>query len=462
MRNEWLIPMLLVVPFVALADEMTPESQFVPAAYKILRFDEDYSCLSNSALRTNFFDPIKYIPLRTNQPDWYLTLGGELRERFEGTYNPNFGIGGESPDSFWLQRATMLADVHLGDRFRVFTEGISGVIEGENPPAPAVQNDPIDLLFAFADVVPYLTDDESLTLRGGRFGMSFGSGRLVATRASPNIPFRFDGAEMIYTRPLWEATAFFTRPVEDNGGISGSDPDTTFWGLYVTHWFDAAKKLGVDLYYLGIANEPGSYASGTGNEKRHTFGTRIFGARNHWDWNGEAAIQVGTFGDESILAWTASLDFGYTWDAKWQPRLGLKMDVASGDNSDGHQGTFDALFFKSGYFNDASMIRPANLIDVHPNLAANLTRTVSINGGADVFWRYSQDDAIYAPPGFVEIPPGRGSAYVATALDVNLQWQIQKHLTFGASYVHFFTGSYVHQAGGNDVNYVSTTMTFIF
>jgi hypothetical protein len=465
MRNEWFIPVLLVVPFVTLADDMstTGESPLPPPAYKLLRFDENYSCLSNSALRRDFFDPIKYFPLRTNEPAWYLTLGGELRERFEGTYNPNFGIGGESSDSFLLQRATLLADVHLGDRFRVFAEGISGVIEGENPPAPKVQDDPIDLLFAFADVVPYLTDDESLTLRGGRFGMSFGSGRLVATRAAPNIPFRFDGFEMIYSRPMWEATAFLTRPVEDTGGISGSNPNTTFWGLYVTHWFDKPHKLGVDLYYLGIANENATYASGTGRETRHSFGSRIFGSQNQWDWNGEAIIQVGTFGNQSILAWTASLDSGYTWDAKLQPRLGLKVDVASGDNSDGHQGTFDALFFKSGYFNDASMIRPANLIDVHPNLAANLTRTVSVNGGADVFWRYSKDDAIYAPSGFVEIPASKtASAYVATAVDINLQWQIQRHVTFGASYVHFFTGSYVHQAGGSDVNYVSTTLSFLF
>src|ERR1022692_2473256 len=465
MRYEWFIPVLLVVPFVTLADDMstTGESPLPPPAYKLLRFDENYSCLSNSALRTDFFDPTKYFPLRTNEPAWYLTLGGELRERFEGTYNPNFGIGGESSDSLLLQRATLLADVHLGDRFRVFAEGISGVIEGENPPAPPVQNDPLDLQYAFADVVPYLTDDESLTLRGGRFGMSFGSGWLVATRAAPNIPFRFDGFEMIYSRPMWEATAFLTRPVEDTGGISGSNPNTTFWGLYVTHWFDKPHKLGVDLYYLGIANENATYASGTGRETRHSFGSRLFGSQNQWDWNGEAIIQVGTFGNQSILAWTASLDSGYTWDAKLQPRLGLKVDVASGDNSDGHQGTFDALFFKSGYFNDASMIRPANLIDVHPNLAANLTRTVSVNGGADVFWRYSKDDAIYAPSGFVEIPASKtASAYVATAVDINLQWQIQRHVTFGASYVHFFTGSYVHQAGGSDVNYVSTTLSFLF
>jgi hypothetical protein len=51
---------------------------------------------------------------------------------------------------------------------------------------------------------------------------------------------------------------------------------------------------------------------------------------------------------------------------------------------------------------------------------------------------------------------------VATAVDVNLEWHIQRHLSFGASYVHFFTGNYVADAGGEDVNYVSTTVSFLF
>src|SRR5882757_5985911 len=124
MRRERFIPVLLVAPFTALADDMTPESQFVPPAYKILRFDENYACLSNPTNRTDWVDPIKYISLRSNDPAWYLTLGGEVRERFEGHYDPNFGIGGESPDSYWLQRITLFSHGHLGDRSRIFVEGI--------------------------------------------------------------------------------------------------------------------------------------------------------------------------------------------------------------------------------------------------------------------------------------------------------------------------------------------------
>jgi hypothetical protein len=55
---------------------------------------------------------------------------------------------------------------------------------------------------------------------------------------------------------------------------------------------------------------------------------------------------------------------------------------------------------------------------VHPNIAVNPTRSVSIDGGGDVFRRCSRDDAIYAPPGFSAIPALKwASVYVGVAVD---------------------------------------------
>ena len=38
-------------------------------SYKLLREDEDWSFLRDPSLRQDFWDPIKYIPLRRNSPD---------------------------------------------------------------------------------------------------------------------------------------------------------------------------------------------------------------------------------------------------------------------------------------------------------------------------------------------------------------------------------------------------------
>src|SRR5579862_5024806 len=134
MRPALLISVFGVMPVVLSAQELKPgaEIPLQPPTYKMLRFDEDYSCLTNPANRSDWFDLAKYIPLREDDPLWYVSFGGELRERFEGNFDPNFGIHGLSSDSYLLQRVTLLADVHLGERVRFFAEGISGVVAGES------------------------------------------------------------------------------------------------------------------------------------------------------------------------------------------------------------------------------------------------------------------------------------------------------------------------------------------
>ena len=43
-----------------------------------------------------------------------------------------------------------------------------------------------------------------------------------------------------------------------------------------------------------------------------------------------------------------------------------------------------------------------------------------------------------------------------------MQWQITRHMSWIASYVHFFTGNYVRQAQGGDVNYAGTWVSLIW
>ena len=57
--------------------------------YKLLREDEDWSFLRDPALRQDFWDPIKYIPLPSLCQECYLTLGGEFRQAWERVGNDN-------------------------------------------------------------------------------------------------------------------------------------------------------------------------------------------------------------------------------------------------------------------------------------------------------------------------------------------------------------------------------------
>jgi hypothetical protein len=70
--------------------------QIVPApapdrSYMLLRSDEDWSLLCDKKLRIDFWDPIKCIPLRKTDKNWFVTFGGEARETWEQIGNDNWG-----------------------------------------------------------------------------------------------------------------------------------------------------------------------------------------------------------------------------------------------------------------------------------------------------------------------------------------------------------------------------------
>ena len=63
-----------------------------PPAYELLRLDEDYRYLSNPACGNDYWDRFKYVQLGPNT-DTFLTLGGEIRERYEGYKNASWVQG---------------------------------------------------------------------------------------------------------------------------------------------------------------------------------------------------------------------------------------------------------------------------------------------------------------------------------------------------------------------------------
>src|SRR6266704_1449730 len=78
MRLAFLMSASAVSLVVSSGQEVKPgaEIPLQPAAYKMLRFDEDYSQLTNQANRTDWFDPVKY--MRRGEIDLALTNHGAV------------------------------------------------------------------------------------------------------------------------------------------------------------------------------------------------------------------------------------------------------------------------------------------------------------------------------------------------------------------------------------------------
>ena len=95
------------------------------------------------------------------------------------------------------------ADVHAGEYVRVFGQLHSALESGRRGGRSPVDEDKLDLQQAFLDIALPLSEGRTLTLRGGRQEMSYGSARLIDVRQGPNVRRSFDGARALLQWRDW-------------------------------------------------------------------------------------------------------------------------------------------------------------------------------------------------------------------------------------------------------------------
>jgi hypothetical protein len=436
--------------------------------YDLLPSDENWSFLRDPALRQDFWDPIKYVRLRNGRDDWYLSVGGEVRQDFERIGNENWG---QQPiqNAFFLQRYMAHFDVHYGKHFRSFIQLKSGIETfRQGGPRPIDEKRP-DFEAGFVDVCGG-GEQKWIALRVGRQELNYGSGRLVSVREGPNVRQSFDGFKIMSKIGPWHVDGFAVRPDFDNFRFFNNNPDnqTSFWGIYSTR--PVQRGISADLYYLGINTNQTTYQRGTANELRHTLGARLWRPiaekRPDWDFDYEGIWQLGSFGSANIRAWGLASITGYKMPTlPLKPRFSLRIDATSGDNPRTNVlGTFNALFPVGNYFGILQDTGPGpiNFIDVQPRIEAVFPHNVEVMTVLLLYWRKSLHDGVYGLsgppfPGPLIRPSGNSLArFVGYQPGVEVRWQIDRHAYLQADYGIFFAGPFLRQTmPGRNLNWLS-------
>ncbi|WP_373089058.1 alginate export family protein [Sneathiella sp.] len=437
-------------------------------AFQKLRFNEDYRFYADQE-PGNFLEDIKYIPFGGNGN--FLSLGGEIRERYEYTENPSFGADPQDKNGVWLQRLVLQADVHLGEHFRIFSQLSSSLSAGRNGGPSPVDEDRLDLQNAFIDIATAPAVEDMVRLRVGRQEISLGSGRLVDVREGPDVRRNFDGLRFdIGEKKGWTSSIIALRPVVPSEGVfdDRTNRDQALWGAYATIPSDfPTSHSDMDIYYLGYQSENAVFVQGTADEVRHSLGMRLFGDKVGWDWNWEAVGQFGTFGDSDIVAWTLAMDTGYQIaDFTWKPRFGASINIASGDHSasDGQLNTFNPLFPRGNYFSNAAVLGPRNFFNLNPSIEVHPSSILTMGANVNFFWRLETNDGVYTPSGSIlRAPNGSDKRYVATAISANISAQLTERFSLEAVYTHMQPGTFIKATGADDpINFYEFTAKFRF
>jgi hypothetical protein len=425
-----------------------------------LRYDEDWSLLANQDCKKEPLDTIKYISLGSK--GWYLSIGGEIRYKYERYENPGFGTDLRTPSGYILQRYLLHTDWHLGNLFRLFAQFQSGLEEGRRGGPRLTDEDVADLHQGFLDITD---SSRNLRLRIGRQEIEFGSGHIIGESEGLNIRRAFDGFRFTFRRGRWTWNSTFTHPVLIRPNTFAiPDHTQTEWGAGFTR---AQETGGWGGYYFGLNRKLDAFNGKIGHEIRETLGSRIWNRGKTFDYDADFIFQTGTFAGGHILAGAISSSDGMTLRRlKFRPRLGVRFDYASGDSNrpSNNVNTFNPLFPNPMYSTLSALLGPSNLTDLGPTIRLTIDSRTAITPEMPFYWRSSIHDGIYNFATILIRPGNLSSArFVGYQPGVVVEHAFTPHLSSTAGYFHFFAGDFLKQTPpARNVGYLYATATFRF
>lgn len=434
--------------------------------YQTNMAEEDWSFLKDPVHRIDFWDPLKYIQLP--RPDWYLSLGGEIRLSPQGVRIRGDEQIPSTIDNYWLQRYLFSIGLQMGTRFRLFTELQSGIIKGRiNSPRPNDQ----DLLEFHQLFFEYRSPKErprQLLLRLGRQELNIGSGRLIAPSQGLNVKRSFDGLMSSLTSGKWSVEGGVARLVKLKPGIFDDPPDSEqdFWGVNLVRRLPSINSQ-ANFYYLGISRKSSIYAQGIGPEERQTVGGRFTGRWRRLDYNYDFIGQWGSFKGLPARAWAVSTDTGFSTRLGRQPlRLGLTFNSSSGDRdpNDSSLETFNPLFPGNSYSGIVGLLGPSNLTDFTPSIKVPLMKNLLIAFEVPSYYRTSTRDGVYSiDQRLILRGQSNRESYVGTNPGVIVAWQTTRHLNVTGAITRFQSGAFLSDTlFRNGFGFYSIAVTYRF
>lgn len=467
-RSDAITPSASPVPLPSPVEQAKDSPSESSPPLKNLRYDEDFSYLRDESKRSDWLDRLKFIPLNRSK-SWYLTLGGEMRQRYEIYQSAGFGAATQDGNGYLLQRYMLHADFHFGRRFRVFAQIKSGLVENRRGGARPADLDKLDLHQAFADYTIFADKRNSLTIRAGRQEIEFGSSRFVAVREGPNVRQSFDGARFLIKIGKWQFSPWFLKPVNTKRGFfdDSMNKEQTFWGGYAAR--SLPKKLNgiAVVYFSELDTKRIRFEQGAGRDRRRTTGARIAGKTGAFSFDYEIAGQFGAFDKADIRAWAIVTDSGYAFsNVRFKPRFAVRFDATSGDKNplDARLETFNPLFASpNAYSGLVSLISPSNSTAFVPSFELSLSKRVSVKFDDAMFWRTSNRDALYGSPDAQRSGQLSRARFVGNQPSAQIVWRVDRYWSATAVYTHFFAGRFLRETPpAKDVDYLTSYLTFKF
>ncbi|MBB6462535.1 alginate export family protein [Flammeovirga kamogawensis] len=453
--------LILIIGFQVEAQDVNKDLEL--PSYADRRYKENWK-LSDWSDRDkrakDWSDMIKTVPLSNNKKIW-ASFGGQVRGRYMPTINEEFGP--ENSGLFTL-RLRAHADVHFGNNFRVFAEGIySNTTKDDGSRLGA--GTPVTkgaFLNLFAEYKFNVYNKTNLGIWAGRRELQAGHERLLSPGNWLTTRRTFDGAGFYFGNEKDKLTAFVSRPVIPvPDGYTTRDDNTTIWGVryessdlpYTTHagfgvpsW-SSFDRTYFEPYIYCLHRQNAVYEEGTANETRYTAGFLLAGPiKRIFNYEIEAMYQFGSFGDQKIAAYSITTEFGVSFpEVKLQPHIWLGFDYSSGDQNpnDGTLGTFNPLFPQvAQFFGEHGAMDRKNLTSLSANVDLTVFKIVKSRLTYWNFQRSSINDAVYNTSNGIMRSGNSNSRDLGDSMQLSTVISLSRHWEICATYNFWVPGQY--------------------
>lgn len=302
---------------------------------------------------------------------------------------------------------------------------------------------------------------DSLSVRAGRMTFDIGSRRYFSRARLRNSLRSFNGLHVDWHKGDWQLQALYTTPVQARPTSAGEldrnehefdreYSNVRFWGLH-SAWF-GLEKTTLDLSFFSLEEEDG-HGLATRDRDIQTFSLRWLKtpAVSEWDYEAEGAWQTGEMRATTAATDVTDLDheaimvhahLGYRFADRWNSRLVLRTDYASGDRNPGddESNRFDTLYgaspFDFGMTGIYGAFSRANVISSILKWEFSPISGYSVELGYRTGWVEEEED-VHVPSNVLD-SLDETNTFIGQQLETRVRFNLSEHILadFGGIYLH--------------------------
>ena len=450
------------------------------------RWSEDWSVFGDPAPLVDseeppageFWRPLKHIPLNESGES-YLSLGAEARLAYERYDDRDMGISDIGNQDAEQLRLALHADLHLNDRWRIFTQlGYGTLLDNRQGGEKTADESDLNFWQQFIDYRLPVQQDERVVIRLGRQLIETGNLFINAGEGN-NIRQFYDGLRAAWLDGDFIKFASFAAEYVDfeNDSFRMSGTDEYFWGLRTGLRLQPAD-LELHFLYTGWDLNDRQFEQGGGarhDEQRHSLVLwlhrplniqrqlqRLLKVERQWGMDYYLVYQFGEYEDQpgdsdiSAFAGFGEVRYALTPEAN-TPILGLKTAYFSGDDDpdDNDLNTFYDPVFATPFFGYGRDIQPFNLIFLQQNIGYRFgERDLLLTLSHGLHWRAEDNDAFYGSPnGITARADVSDSSWIGQQTQLSARYLVNPNFLVTSYLARFFAGDVIEDAGGDDRNY---------